>query len=80
MKENDFYYPFITICGYVDEDLDMTTEELMGKKPLAKPQQLECKRCGRKWIPRSKKKPVQCPKCKSPYWNKKRVYKHRKID
>jgi Zn finger protein HypA/HybF involved in hydrogenase expression len=29
---------------------------------------LECKRCGKKWIP--KKEDVrQCPKCKSAYWD-----------
>src|SRR2546421_12621296 len=55
------------------------------KKPLEEPcpepppkpvyKQLTCKRCGRSWTPRSPKKPVQCPKCKSPYWNKNRVKK-----
>jgi hypothetical protein len=30
----------------------------------------ECKRCGAKWTPRKNKPPVQCPKCKSPYWNR----------
>jgi primosomal protein N' len=34
---------------------------------------LECKRCGNKWEPRIKKSPKQCPKCKSPYWNQKRL-------
>jgi len=34
--------------------------------------ELECLRCGSKWISRKKKKPVQCPKCKSPYWNEER--------
>jgi len=32
----------------------------------------KCERCGHKWIPRKKGKPVICPKCKSPYWDKKR--------
>jgi len=31
---------------------------------------LNCKRCSHGWTPRSKKKPVQCPKCKSPYWDR----------
>lgn len=44
-------------------------------KPTYKP--LFCKRCGATWTPRKKQKPVQCPKCKSPYWNKIRVYKKR---
>lgn len=30
--------------------------------------QIECKRCGHKWIPR-KPEVMLCPKCKSPYWN-----------
>ena len=30
-----------------------------------------CERCGHKWVPREgKKKPVVCPKCKSPYWDR----------
>ena len=32
---------------------------------------LECLRCGHEWIPRGKK-PKQCPKCRSPYWDKPR--------
>lgn len=32
----------------------------------------KCERCSHKWIPRIKKKPIICPKCKSPYWNKPR--------
>jgi len=31
-----------------------------------------CERCGHKWVPRSSKKPIVCPKCKSPYWNKRK--------
>jgi len=30
----------------------------------------QCERCEHKWIARSKKEPVVCPKCHSPYWNK----------
>jgi hypothetical protein len=39
---------------------------------IAKPtyKQRTCKRCDYTWTPRKKQKPVQCPKCKSPYWNK----------
>ena len=33
--------------------------------------ELECKKCGKKWIPR-KKDVRQCPKCKTAYWDKKR--------
>jgi len=33
----------------------------------------KCERCGKEWIPRKEEKPVVCPKCKSPYWNKPRI-------
>jgi predicted Zn-ribbon and HTH transcriptional regulator len=36
-----------------------------------------CERCGHKWISRGKKKPIVCPKCKSPYWNEPRKNKKR---
>lgn len=32
---------------------------------------LECQRCKHKWTPR-KEEVVICPKCKSPYWNRKK--------
>lgn len=37
----------------------------------------KCERCGHEWIPRVKNRilPTICPKCKSPYWNKKRKNK-----
>ena len=28
-----------------------------------------CKRCSHVWIPQVSK-PLHCPKCKSPYWNR----------
>ena len=36
--------------------------------------QFSCERCKEKWIPRDAtsakpKKPLTCPKCKSPYWD-----------
>jgi len=31
-----------------------------------------CERCKHKWVPRDKQKPMVCPKCKSPYWDRKR--------
>ena len=39
-----------------------------------------CERCNHIWAPRllkksKKSKPVVCPKCKSPYWNKPRKKK-----
>ena len=39
----------------------------------------ECERCNHKWIPRSKETPVICPECKSPYWNKPKKHKSKKI-
>jgi len=35
----------------------------------------KCERCKHLWIPRKKEKPIICPKCKSPYWNKPRKKK-----
>lgn len=32
-----------------------------------------CLRCSHKWVPREDhEKPLVCPKCKSPYWDKER--------
>ena len=33
----------------------------------------ECTRCGYQWIPRGKVKPLVCPDCNSPYWDKERT-------
>jgi len=33
----------------------------------------KCERCSHEWVPRKKSeedKPIVCPKCKSPYWDK----------
>jgi predicted Zn-ribbon and HTH transcriptional regulator len=34
-----------------------------------------CLRCGHNWLPRSDKKPVLCPSCKSKYWDQDRTEK-----
>lgn len=36
--------------------------------------ELECKRCGHKWLPRKPEIPLCCPnaKCRSRYWNRPR--------
>jgi len=34
--------------------------------------ELICKRCNHKWIPRKREIRI-CPKCKSPYWDRDRV-------
>ena len=31
---------------------------------------LKCERCGHQWVPK-KEEIRQCPKCKSPWWDKK---------
>jgi predicted Zn-ribbon and HTH transcriptional regulator len=36
---------------------------------------VKCNRCGKTWTPRKKiSEIVMCPKCHSPYWNRKRIY------
>jgi DNA-directed RNA polymerase subunit RPC12/RpoP len=45
----------------------------------------KCERCGHEWLPRSNEKittdnlPVRCPYCNSPYWNKPRKNKFKKL-
>jgi DNA-directed RNA polymerase subunit RPC12/RpoP len=31
-----------------------------------------CLRCSHEWLPRVTSRPVQCPHCHSPYWDKQR--------
>ena len=40
--------------------------------------QVTCERCKHKWYPRSPEV-VICPKCKSPYWDKKKVRLTKKV-
>lgn len=37
--------------------------------------ELKCQRCEHKWNPRRPVRPIICPKCKSPYWDKPRKSK-----
>jgi len=32
-----------------------------------------CLRCGHDWYKRTPKKPKVCPKCKTPYWDSKKL-------
>jgi predicted Zn-ribbon and HTH transcriptional regulator len=32
-----------------------------------------CKRCGHTWLKRKAEDPKNCPKCKSPYWDRERT-------
>lgn len=38
----------------------------------------KCVRCLHTWYPRTPK-PVVCPRCKSPYWDKPRLKTHKKV-
>ena len=38
-----------------------------------------CLRCGHIWWPRTPERPVTCPKCNSPYWDKPREDKGEKV-
>jgi DNA-directed RNA polymerase subunit RPC12/RpoP len=40
--------------------------------PDTKVDGLRCTRCGHEWVPRGKDRPVQCPKCSSPFWDRPR--------
>jgi hypothetical protein len=33
---------------------------------------MKCNRCNHEWVKRISHKPMFCPSCKSPYWNKQR--------
>jgi len=43
-----------------------------GNKLSAGLQRQHCQRCGKAWWPRQPQKPIRCPGCKSPYWDKPR--------
>ena len=34
---------------------------------------MNCLRCSHRWKGRQKRRPVQCPDCRSPYWNRVRA-------
>jgi len=38
-----------------------------------------CERCSHKWVARNREEPRVCPRCKSPYWNKPRKKKLKKL-
>ena len=33
---------------------------------------LHCLRCSAEWFPRKQERPLTCPKCRTPYWDKPR--------
>ncbi len=34
---------------------------------------MRCLRCGHTWPPRKPERPLRCPKCGSPYWDRARA-------
>lgn len=32
----------------------------------------KCERCEHSWFLKKQQEPIVCPKCKSPYWNKRK--------
>lgn len=49
------------------------------EKPLGMVQLLGCRcRCGHEWLPRdAAEKPRVCPKCKSPNWDKPKLFERK---
>ncbi len=40
---------------------------------IIKTKGFKCERCDHEWVPRNKtERPIICPSCKSPYWNRPR--------
>ena len=46
-----------------------------GRETLSGLQEQRCHRCGKTWWPRRPQKPLRCPGCKSPYWDRPRKLK-----
>lgn len=45
--------------------------------PLVLPQ-YRCQQCGYKWVPRYETRPMQCPGCKTPAWDRARLRPRRR--
>ncbi len=41
--------------------------------PEVKVAAYKCERCGHIWVPKTDRRPIICPKCKSPYWDRARL-------
>ena len=59
-----------SFAAYTDALLGQTTTVIEETTAIL---QRTCNRCGYTWWPRSTKRPSECPKCNSPYWDKPRV-------
>jgi DNA-directed RNA polymerase subunit RPC12/RpoP len=56
----------------IDQNPAHTRVLLSGSERFGSLNQQHCYRCGKVWWPRQLQKPVRCPGCKSPYWDKPR--------
>ncbi|TKB88867.1 MAG: hypothetical protein E8D40_14885 [Nitrospira sp.] len=62
----------MSLSKRIDQNPARSRVLLSGSEPSAGLQQQHCQRCGKAWWPRQPRKPVRCPCCKSPYWDKPR--------
>ncbi len=51
--------------------ITMETIEEVTERVATVAEQL-CKRCGHNWLKRILSRPQQCPRCRSPYWDRER--------
>ena len=56
----------------IDQNTARSRVLLSGSDPSRGLYKQHCYRCGKMWWPRQPRKPVRCPGCKSPYWDKPR--------
>jgi DNA-directed RNA polymerase subunit RPC12/RpoP len=56
----------------IDQNPARSRVLLSGRERPGSLNQQRCYRCGKVWWPRQPRKPVRCPGCKSPYWDKPR--------
>ena len=81
-SERQWWTAYFRNGGLNPEILDRA-DEILRERAIEEAQEIQphhktelpkytCKRCGGSWTARKNKKPVQCPKCKSPYWDKDR--------
>jgi len=62
----------MSLSTRIDQNTAPSRVLLSGSDSSGGLHQQHCRRCGKTWWPRRPQKPVRCPGCKSPYWNKPR--------
>jgi DNA-directed RNA polymerase subunit RPC12/RpoP len=62
----------MSLSKRIDQNPARSRVLLSGSEAPGELRQQRCQRCGKKWWPRQPRKPVRCPGCKSPYWDKPR--------